>query len=172
MGFAALNPTYARSTCEVVGVRFIWPGSERFSIAQRTDRSRRASLGVRRTGCTGWEDMSRIKRREFITLIGGAAGWPLAARAQQPGMPVIGFLSSRSPGESAGVVTAFRQGLREAGFVEGRNLAIAFSHLLPPRMRWATYNRLMDRLVAADAVTDERLKTARAIVDQERPMPP
>jgi putative ABC transport system substrate-binding protein len=77
-----------------------------------------------------------MKRREFITILGGAAVWPLASRAQQQPMSMIGFLSSRSPGESAGVVAGFRRGLSEAGFVEGQNLAIAF--------RWAEgrYDRL------------------------------
>jgi putative tryptophan/tyrosine transport system substrate-binding protein len=79
--------------------------------------------------------MLGIRRREFIGLLSGAAAWPIAAGAQQP-IPAIGFLSSRSPGESAAVVAAFRQGLRQSGFVEGQNLAIAF--------RWAEgrYDRL------------------------------
>jgi putative tryptophan/tyrosine transport system substrate-binding protein len=68
-----------------------------------------------------------VDRRSFIALLGGSAvAWPLAARAQQPALPVVGFLSSRSPGESAGLVAAFHGGLRESGFVEGQNLVIAF----------------------------------------------
>jgi ABC-type uncharacterized transport system substrate-binding protein len=88
-----------------------------------------------------------VKRRELIRLLAGATVWPLAARAQQTAMPVIGFLSSRSPGESSAVVAAFRRGLGEAGFVEGRNAHIAF--------RWAEGRN--DRLpaLATDLVTHQ-----------------
>ena len=68
-----------------------------------------------------------IKRRAFITLLGGAAvAWPLAVRAQQPTMPVLGFLRSTSAAGSEQLIAAFRQGLKEAGFVEGQDVAIDF----------------------------------------------
>jgi putative ABC transport system substrate-binding protein len=67
-----------------------------------------------------------VRRREFIALNAGAACWPFAARAQQSAMPVIGFLHSGSPDQNVGRLAAYRQGLSEAGFVEGRNIAIEF----------------------------------------------
>jgi putative tryptophan/tyrosine transport system substrate-binding protein len=85
-----------------------------------------------------------MRRRDFITVVSSVAVWPLVAYAQQPAMPVVGFLSSRSPDESKHVLAAFHEGLREAGFVEGKNIAVEY--------RWALGEYAKLSALAADLV--------------------
>ena len=100
-------------------------------------------------------------RREFISLLGGAAAWPLAARAQQSPMPVVGFMSARSPEDSAHLVAAFRRGLGDSGFIEGQNVAIEF--------RWA--HGQYDRLPAlADELVRRQVNVLVAVGGEPSPL--
>jgi putative ABC transport system substrate-binding protein len=106
-----------------------------------------------------------MRRREFIALIGGAAAWPLAARAQQPAMPVIGFLHSQSHELFVELVPRFRQGLKDAGYVAGENVTIEY--------RWAenrtdTLPEILSELVRRPAAAIAAMDTAVALAARRR----
>ena len=111
-----------------------------------------------------------MKRREFIGLIGGAAAWPLAARAQQPSIPVVGFLGANTPESSPLSLEAFRHGLSETGFVDGHSVKIEYRwaegrYAQLPALAADLVSRKVDAIVASGgSVTALAAKTATATI--------
>ena len=110
-----------------------------------------------------------IRRREFFTLLGGAAAWPLAARAQQPAMPVIGYFSGRSPEAEAPIRVPFLKALEELGFAAGRNFAIEYRFAEGdderlPMLAAELVRRQVAMLVATDRPSASAAKAATATI--------
>jgi putative ABC transport system substrate-binding protein len=111
-----------------------------------------------------------MRRREFILALGGVAAWPLAARAQQPVTPVIGFLGGTSAGASKTNLTGFRQGLRQTGYIEGQNTHIAFRWA---DGRWDRFPELAAELASLPVAVIAAISTpaARAAISVTKTIP-
>jgi putative tryptophan/tyrosine transport system substrate-binding protein len=107
-----------------------------------------------------------MRRRDFMRLLGaGAAAWPLAARAQQPAVPVIGWLSARSPADTVPLVAAFHRGLGEHGFVEGRNVTVEYRWALGQATKFEFVINLKTARALGVAISDNLLSLANEVIE-------